>query len=148
MEKKGIIFDFNRTLFNPEKNELEIGAEKLLHSLYKKNIVLTLISSTLSVDREKLIYSLTISKLFKKIIVTSEKKNEKHFSELISIINADNNNIYVVGDRIKSEIQIGNKLNLQTIWLKKGKFSTILPEKENEKPIYTIKNLSEILNFI
>lgn len=148
MKKKGIIFDFNRTLFNPEKNELEIGAEKLLHSLYKKNIVLTLISSTLSVDREKLIYSLTISKLFKKIIVTSEKKNEKHFSELISIINADNNNIYVVGDRIKSEIQIGNKLNLQTIWLKKGKFSTILPEKENEKPIYTIKNLSEILNFI
>jgi len=148
LKKKGIIFDFNRTLFNPEKNELEIGAEKLLHSLYKKNIVLTLISSTLSVDREKLIYSLTISKLFKKIIVTSEKKNEKHFSELISIINADNNNIYVVGDRIKSEIQIGNKLNLQTIWLKKGKFSTILPEKENEKPIYTIKNLSEILNFI
>ncbi|MEA3504303.1 MAG: HAD hydrolase-like protein [Bacteroidota bacterium] len=148
MNKKGIIFDFNRTLFDPEKRELMPNAEETLLSLTKRGYILSLISSTQSPERETFIKSLPISNFFVKIIVTNKKKSAHHFSELSDIMGTNTKNTYVVGDRIKSEIQLGNSLTFNTIWFKNGKFAKETPSRQSEIPTAIITNLSEILNFI
>ena len=54
-------------------------------------------------------------------------------------------NSFVIGDRVRYEIKIGNILGFQTIWLKLGKFSVEKPQSNEEKPDFTILSLKEIL---
>lgn len=138
---KGIVFDFNRTLYDPEKKNLYEGSLKLLEELAKK-YKLALISYGFS-DRKKLIENLGLSKYFAKIIIVSEKRKE-HLLECLSNFECQSKEILVVGDRVKSEVTVANGLGMVTCWLRKGKFADERPTKLSEEPDFSIFSLSDL----
>lgn len=136
-----IIFDYNRTIFDPEQQELYSGVLELITYLSDKH-ELFLVSKNEAGRKEKL-DSLGISSFFEKIIFTNNKTTQL-FSEIVN----GENNVIVVGDRILGEITIGNKLNLITVWLKQGKFSNEHPVSDEQKPKHIIYDISELKEII
>ncbi len=130
-----IIFDYNRTIFDPDNNCLYRGVLELLAKLSKKHKLLLI--SRQSSGRKAMIKQLKIESFFNDIVLT-KKKTRKFFQELI----ANDKNTIIIGDRISEEIKIGNKLNHVTIWIKhnnnQDKLSKII------KPTHIITNIIQI----
>lgn len=144
MKKQNIIiFDFNRTLYDPEKRELFPDAIKTLSALERRGYLLFLISTAVA-SRNKLVKELKIESFFEKIIFSKEK-SLKDYKDILVLGKTDLQKSYVVGDRIKQEVTFGNMLSFQSVWLKKGKFANEMPESEMEEPTFTIKELKELL---
>ena len=143
---KGVIFDYNRTVFDPVHDSLMPGAKVLLDYLTENDIKLTLLSKSYQPGREQQIRDLGISGYFEEIIVTYEDKQPSHFYRLLREMGLQPGEVCVIGDRIKSEIVIANQLGMKTIWLKQGKFKDELPEDRKEVPDITITSLEEIIN--
>lgn len=144
--KKAIIFDFNRTLFDPDEGKLIVGAKKLLTEALFKEYVLFLLTRCEATGLETVDNS-GIANLFSKIVV-SEKRNIRDLKKLIDSEGIDTSKSIVIGDSIKSEIRLGNTLGLTTIWFRNGKFSSTLPARKIEKPNITVKKLAEVKKFL
>lgn len=138
---KGIIFDFNRTLFDPESQRLFGGVATLLPKL-AKNYKLALLS-TGNESRKQLIKSLAMEKYFREILVVLEKK-EDHLTRLAEACKCQPQEILVVGDGIKSEIALAKSLGMRTVWLKKGVFANDEPAGGSERPDFVIFRLNEL----
>lgn len=138
---KGIIFDFNRTLFDPEKQRLLEGVNLLLPKL-ARNYKLALFS-TGGDSREQLIKNLGIEKHFREILVVSEK-GKLHLLSLAEGLNCRPEELLVVGDRVKSEVALAKSLGIKTVWLKKGRFASESPADQNEEPDFIIQELEDL----
>ncbi|OGY27412.1 MAG: hypothetical protein A3F33_01360 [Candidatus Woykebacteria bacterium RIFCSPHIGHO2_12_FULL_43_10] len=138
---KIVIFDFFRTLYDPDNDALLEGATQVLEGLKKRGFELFIVSH--GAGRKEELQSLGIDHFFKDVVVTTEK-TEKDFLKVIPE-GTDKTNSFVIGDRVRYEIKIGNILGFQTIWLKLGKFSVEKPQSNEEKPDFTILSLKEIL---
>jgi len=112
----------------------------------KNKMKLFLVTIGYDEQQDKKINSLGIRKYFEKIIICREKENE--FKKILKRFNFCSEEVLVVGDKINKEIKDGNKLGMKTARILKGKYSTIQPKDELEKPHYTISSLSEILDII
>ena len=66
------------------------------------------------------------------------------FKDLIG----DSKNVLVVGDSIRNEIKIGNKLGLITVRLKNGKFANEMPVSPEEEPMFNISEITELEKII
>jgi len=143
---KGIIFDFNRTLYIPELQRIPDASIELLKKLKKSGFLLALISIK-EFQRDTLIESYNLSSLFSIIKIVIEKDTDI-FRETLNLLGCQPNEVVVVGDRIKSEVKIANQLGIKTIWYKKGKFSNELPTEKIELPTWTISNLSKVEEII
>ncbi len=136
-----IIFDYNRTIFDPEGDELFPGVFELLAEL-SKNHELFLVSMN-EPGREARFGELGIEHFFETIVFVSKKT-----PELFAAMVKGDKEVVVVGDRIKHEILLGNKLGFTTIWLNRGKFSAELPDNGNEEPDYVINDTRDVKNII
>jgi FMN phosphatase YigB (HAD superfamily) len=136
-----IIFDYNRTIFNPETNSLYDGVLKLLESLYL-NHSLVLVSKD-ELGREVMLKNMGIAKYFINTIFVKEKTVEV-FKSLVK----NDEKILVVGDRVRGEICIGNQLGFITIWVAQGKFANEIPQNENEIPNHTIEEIKQLNKII
>ena len=136
-----IIFDYNRTIFDPDTDNLYPGVLNLLQKLSEK-YELFLISRNEPL-RKKRLEELTIKNYFKKILFV-DKKTKQIFEEIVG----DANSVIVVGDSISDEIKIGNQLGLTTIRLKRGKFATETPKDVYEIAQFEIANINELENII
>ena len=146
---RGIIFDFNRTIFDPEIPGLSRGAIELLEKLKTSGYKMCLISKASSIERKNEISELGLDKYFIDIqVIVEGHKTEQHFERCIELMSLKPNEIAVVGDRIKKEIYLGNKFGMTTFWYKSGKSSNELPKNEDEIPKYTISKLEEILEYL
>lgn len=105
--KKIIILDFNKTIYNPYEGCLYRGTYSLLQKL-NKNYYLILVT-TASPSRFKDIQNLNLNKYFKKIFIVRRKNLSLYRN--ISIAKTT----ILIGDNLKEEIRIGNKLKLKTI---------------------------------
>lgn len=131
MKQKLIIFDFYRTIYNPETEGLFSGTDKILKKLAEKNILILI--TTGGKKRKKQIKKLKIEKFFSNIIVT-KKKSIQIFKKAIKKSEIKPNEVIIIGDQEKEEIQIGKFLETKTI--------KVNPEKED--PAKTIKKSSLI----
>lgn len=145
-QKRIIIFDFNRTLYDPEADVLLPAARRVLAVLRRRGFSLFLVSRA-SNSREALIDNLGIRHYFEKIIISSRKSLDDFCSLLVGQP-VDDINSFVVGDRVREEINFGNRLGLNTIWLQRGQFAQELPQTVDQEPNHTIKNLREILKIV
>ena len=136
-----IIFDYNRTIFDPDTDNLYPGVLNLLQKLSEK-YELFLISRNEPL-RKKRLEELTIKNYFKKILFV-DTKTKQIFEEIVG----DANSVIVVGDSISDEIKIGNQLGLTTIRLKKGKFATETPKDTYEIAQFEIADINELENII
>ncbi len=143
-----VIFDFNRTLYDPEKEKLMEGARRLLNSLKKRSIKMALLSITSSDNREQLIASLDLEPYFTEILIIDQTKKPEHFRALSQKLQTEPEKCLVIGDRIKQEIHNANLAGMKTCWLQRGKFKAETPEIQNEIPDYTVNNLDEVFQFL
>lgn len=148
---EGIIFDFNRTIYDPRVSGPSRGAIELLESLYedyKLCLVSCLISGISKEERCEQIVSLWLNKYFKFIQVIEGEKTIADFRECLRIMELEPQKVLVVGDRVTSEICLGNQLAMTTVWYKSGKFSTLKPENELQEPDHTIIRLDEVKQYL
>lgn len=135
-----IIFDFNRTLYDPDSCTLIDGALELLGKLSEKFHLILLAKG--DEKRMKIIKGLKLEQFFQEIILVSEK----NIQQLITIQEKfpKDTIFYSIGDRVKKEIKLGNSLGCKTVWFKNGKFASEMPETADEKPWQIINSLSEL----
>ena len=136
-----IIFDYNRTIFDPDTDNLYLGVLELLKKLSSK-YELFLISRN-EPTRKKRLEELNIKNYFQKILFVNEKSKQV-FEEIAG----NTKKVIVVGDSISDEIKIGNQLGLTTIRLKRGKFATETPKDVYEIAQFEIANINELENII
>ncbi len=136
-----IIFDYNRTLFDPDTANVYSGVLELLKKL-SAQYELFLVSRNEPARKEKF-ETLGIKKYFQKIFFIDEK-SKKVFTEIAG----DTKKVIVVGDRIGDEIKIGNQLGFLTVRLKRGKFAMEIPKEKDEFACFEIMDMSELVNII
>lgn len=139
-----IIFDWKRTLYDPDNKVLTEGALSLLEFINSKNITMVLIGKG-GKEMDEEVNRLGVKKYFKQVIFSEGSKDQNKF---VSFISEDPRQTFFIGDRVRSELEIGKKLGVTTIWVKQGKFATELPENNDQKPDYTVQSLSECLDFL
>lgn len=140
--KKAIIFDYNRTLFDPEKEKLIQGSKILLTEALFKGYVLFLVTRAEATGIQS-VEEMGLRDFFTEIIV-SEKKNICDFKKLIARQDIDISKSFVIGDSVQAEIRLGNTLGITTLWFRNGKFKDTIPSKKSERPTFIIRNFREV----
>jgi len=141
---KAIIFDFSRTLYNPETKGLYDNALQCLENLSKEYTLFLVVKG--EDDRRQQIHSLDIERFFKFISIKKEKSVDQ-FNECQNMLDSDTK-WFAIGDRTRKEIKFGNECGMTTIWLKDGKFSTEDPMEKIEEPDFIIYDLDEIAEIV
>lgn len=144
--KKIIIFDFNRTIYDPDNNCIIPGVRFVLRTLLRRGFSLYLVSRA-GKSRREMIKNLGMRQYFLRIIITKEK-SRKDFERIVMGRMINRHLSFVIGDRVRKEISIGNSLGLQTIWFKVGKFADERPRKKSEWPLYIVFEFKQILSII
>jgi putative hydrolase of the HAD superfamily len=151
MNSKLLVFDLDDTLFlcsgvikedysNLEEIKLFPGVKEFLITNNTKKFLVTKGDKEI---QEKKVNLLGIKDDFEKIFfpltdahkITCFKKIIKQYP---------NNESWVIGNKITSEIKFGNELGLKTVILKKGKYKTLKAKDDSEVPDYEIEEFTEL----
>jgi FMN phosphatase YigB (HAD superfamily) len=153
---KAIIFDWARTLYDPETNQEFSNAVDILEYCTQKKYRLALVSlvtkkenlpGTSLETRNQQIKTSPLSKYFEKILTTEDDKNSI-LDETVKHFGLSNSEILIVDDRTIRGILYGNQRGISTVWLRRGKFANELPNEETGQPTYTIHSLTELKNIL
>jgi FMN phosphatase YigB (HAD superfamily) len=154
--KDVLIFDLDDTLYercgrvgdqgeNLEEAQLSPGVRELLSNpkftkiLVSKELVPGL--------QQKKILHLGLSALFDEIFICSSDPEKKvYFQEIKE--NFPEEKIWVIGDRIDSEIRWGNELNLNTVQICQGKYKDLKPKDYLEIPKHKIVKFIQLREII
>lgn len=140
-----VIFDWKRTLYDPDQQSLIRGATELLEYLKAHDVHMVLIGKGAQEMNDE-VNKLGVREYFKKVIFAEGAKDPNVFAQ--EITKDDPKKTIFIGDRVRSELEIGNKLGATTIWVKQGKFVTELPENKGQEPDYTVSSLLECLSLL
>jgi FMN phosphatase YigB (HAD superfamily) len=141
---KAIIFDFNRTLFDPEENKLFSETIPLLEELKSRRVPLALITKK---SKSRISEVKEIANFFSFIYFVSKKETQQ-FANIADQLSLPYSEIIVVGDSIEEEIRCGNQLGMITVRFKGGKFCSQEPKYNEEKPDFVCSSLIEITTFL
>ena len=126
-------YDFDKMDIFPDSKEVL----NRLHEDYK----LVLISQGNEDLQNKKIDCLGIRKYFDHIYLPKIGQKEDVIKESLKILELSPEEILIVGDRIDSEIKIGNDLGMQTCRILRGKYKNLEPRFQDEESDYTINTL-------
>ena len=145
MRFNSVIFDWKRTLYDPESRRLMKSVTSLLEflKLGKINIYLIGKGGDGMLDEVKRI---GIKDFFEDIIFVNESKEEFNFEKYIDKVNSKNT--LVVGDRLNSELAIGNRLGTTTVFIQQGKFADEKACDPKNIPDFVFGSIQEFYNFI
>jgi uncharacterized cofD-like protein len=118
-----------------------------LHKSYK----LILVTSGVSERQRNKISKLGLDGCFDLILIDDihEKLSKRErFLAAMANYGLTARDILVVGDRVFSEIKIGNQLGMVTTQMQHGHYANITPSKGWENPDYVIKQISEVPSII
>ena len=130
-----------------EKLDIFPDTIEVLGSL-KKKYKLVLISQGSYPQQMKKINFLKIRDYFDLIFISKLGEKGEYFKKAIKELNLKPEEILDVGNRIDSELKIGNELGMITVRILKGKYRFIKPREKNEKPDFEINNLKEIYGIL
>ncbi len=136
---KTIIFDWKRTLYDPDTKSLIDGVLDLLEFIKSKGVPMILIGKGADEMHEE-VDRLEVRRYFKNIVFAEGEKDINVFKGFVS---TNPKETVFVGDRVRSELEIGNKLGATTIWVKQGRFADEEPQNGQQKPDYTVSSLHE-----
>ncbi|MBI5457227.1 HAD hydrolase-like protein [Candidatus Kaiserbacteria bacterium] len=149
MNSKGdiaVIFDFNRTIYDPETGGMLSGARAVLDTLRARAVPLYLVSKA-DESRPQLLEELGVKDFFTESFFV-ERKDPTLFFEILRRADVHPKQMYVVGDHLHKEIRCGNQCGMRTIWLKRGKFADLEPAIEADHPWKTVGEMDEVLGLI
>jgi ribonucleotide monophosphatase NagD (HAD superfamily) len=138
-----IIFDWKGTLYNSTDKKLIEGALEILNYFARLNVRMFLVGKG-GIDMHEEVQRLDVKKYFQEVMFVDGTKTPDLFIKYID--NGNPKSTIVIGDRIKSELKVGNSIWATTIWVRQGKFASEEPENDQEKPTHVVNNLLEILN--
>lgn len=132
-----IIFDYNRTLFNPDSGQLFPGVFRLLKRLADQH---ELFLVTLNKPERKDSAAIQEMKPYFDEIFFVERKTIGAFKNIVG----EEKNVIVIGDRFEDEIRIGIELELITIHVQQTKTFY----KKGQTPTHFVPEISQILQII
>lgn len=134
-----VIFDWKRTLYDPETAQLADGALDVLHGLRERGVDLVLIGKG-GDDMQQAVDDLSVRDLFSTVRFVA-KKDCDLFREYLS--NRSPEAVVAVGDRAHGEIAIAKSLAMRAVWLCDGPFrhELPLPGLLPDATIYAIRDL-------
>ena len=140
-----MIFDWGRTLHDPETDTLFRGVATLLQKLSPAYdlVLVSLAKSDSPENRRERIAASGIAHHFKLILVGGEEKNEL-YEKALETLGAAPRDVVVVDDQVLRGVRWGNQRGTRTIWLRNGKFARELPTQETGNPTFTITNITEV----
>lgn len=141
-----VIFDFNRTLYDPDTQALIPYARRVLWVLGKRRHRLFLLSSE-EAGRQGVFRALGLGRYFSGSEFVKTKTKET-ISRIMRKNRTFPNETAVVGDYVKEEIACGNAVGAKTIWVRRGKFAQVLPSAPQEEPMHTVRDIREVLKII
>jgi FMN phosphatase YigB (HAD superfamily) len=143
MKYRTIIFDYKRTLYDPQKQDLYPGARELLAALAAQQVPLILISHGIDEARREA-ERLGIAAYFQEMIGADQGKTPEMFAPFITA--GEEKQTVVIGDRLLGEIKIGQELGATTIWVRQGQFATEGAEaaEVSQLATYTVDNLAGV----
>ncbi|MDD5148046.1 MAG: uridine diphosphate-N-acetylglucosamine-binding protein YvcK [Candidatus ainarchaeum sp.] len=130
-----------------EKISLFKDAEPLFRRLKKQEIKMVIVSSGLYSRQMRKIQMLGLEKWMDLILIHDiEKEGSKDalFEQVMKQFLLKAEEVVSIGDRIHSEIRVGNKLGMTTIQFLHGRYQKTAPKNIMEEPDFKIKKLSEI----
>lgn len=140
-----IIFDWKRTLYDPDRQVLIDGAMEILDLIKGKNIPMVLIGKG-GENMHLEVKRLGVGKYFRQVVFAEGEKDPAVFMPYLSKDNS--RKTLFIGDRVRSELEIGRKLDATTIWVKQGKFAVEEPENNDQKPDYIVSSLKDCSKLI
>ncbi len=135
-----VIFDWKRTLYNPDDGTLITGSREILEILQKNKIPLFLMGKG-GDDMYEEVKKLDVERYFTNIVFQEGAKEDALFKPFVS--KDKPSGTLFIGDRIRSELAVGKSLGATTIWVRQGKFADETPENVSQEPDYTIASLVE-----
>ncbi len=148
-----IVFDLDDTLFDSSRDdrgdgELNIkpfdGVVDLLNGLHDKKILVTRGDEAY---QNKKIDLLGIRPFFDKIYICPTDTDKLNIFKTITE-EYPGKKIVTIGNRIDCEIRYGKMLGHDTIYLKHGKYSGLVPQDTYEIPDYTIEAFNQTQNIL
>lgn len=146
MTKHGaVIFDFNRTLFDPTVYGLYNGVVPMLEEVGKEKKLI--LYSRKSWDRHLLLDKLGISKYFDAAYFV-EKKTPESLSAAISEHGISGKDCIIVGDMISDELCAGSELGMTTVWFQQSRFGSIYGDQVDCAPLHTVHTIDELRSLL
>lgn len=139
---KTCIFDWKRTLYDPQTHGLIDGALDVLKWLQSQQAKVVLIGKGTQ-DMYDEVDRLGVKAYFSYIHFREGPKDISLYTQFIDIPRPKDT--VIIGDRITSEISVGNSLGATTIWIRQGKFADEAPTQPQQQPNHTITALPELV---
>jgi FMN phosphatase YigB (HAD superfamily) len=142
---KAIIFDWGRTLHDPETDRLFDGVPDVVQSLAQRHavVIVSLATSEPPEQRKRKIRESSIAPFIKTILVSAGDKEDLYEAALADL-KAEPWSVAIVDDQIKRGVRWGRKHGTLTIWFRNGKFANDLPLSDNETPDFTVTEFREL----
>lgn len=137
-----VIFDWKRTLYDPESQNLITGSLETLQYLGSRGIRLCLVGKDPVGNMPHEVDRLGVADYFTAINFVDDSKADEDIGRFIDPEHPEC--ALVVGDRVRSEIEIANQLGAQTAWIRNGKFASELPQTDTQIPSYTLGAITEL----
>lgn len=132
-----IIFDYNRTLFNPDAGNVFPGVFQLLKTLSRKHELFLI---TLNKPERKDSSAILDMKPYFSEVLFVERKTTAAFQQIAG----EDANVIVIGDRFEDEIQIGMQLGFITIHVQPQKPFY----KKAHTPTFRVAEIQQVLAII
>lgn len=143
---KTYIFDWKRTLYDPDTHVLIDGAIELLNYLHQVSGTRLILVGKGSDDMHKEVVRLGVNDYFTDIKFQEGDKDTALFADFVDKF--EPRKTIFIGDRTRSELAAGNSLGAVTIWVRQGKFSDELPESPVYVPTHTVSSIGDVLAVI
>lgn len=131
--------------------DIELFPDVLLTISKLKNIKHIVVTTGKRSRQELKIEKLGIKDKFDYILINDLEtglSKENCFRQMMKKFNLKPHQVIVVGDRIFSEIKVGNQLKLNTVQMLHGRYKDLTPKSDLEEPDYKINNISELMDLI
>jgi ribonucleotide monophosphatase NagD (HAD superfamily) len=139
-----VIFDWKRTLYDPDSRELISGATELLEFLAENDVPMALIGKG-GQEMHTELDRLSLRSYFFSVLYREGNKQPDWYVDTISGFHSG---MIFVGDKPDSEIQVGNRLGSCTIRVRQGEFADEEPMTPEEVADYTVSSLRQTQQLI
>ncbi|MFO8016985.1 MAG: HAD family hydrolase [Candidatus Woesearchaeota archaeon] len=125
-----------------------------LKRLKQEGKILVLLSSGDVKQQKRKLDRLGLRRYFDRIVFDASIGSSNKLPHVKKIIQwlkkrgINREDMIMVGDRITSEIEAGNRLGLKTVRILKGRYSGLKPENKRQRPDHTIRDLSGLLRIV
>lgn len=150
--RQTIIFDWGRTLYDPDTKALFRDTKQVLAGLKEKGYRLAIVSlatagETKIRERWQIIEREQLEPYFDRILFGGANK-EKLYQQLFDEWSLDRSSTIIVDDYMIRGIQWGNQKGCTTVWYQNGKNADVVPTAQTGDPTYTITSLGQLLNLL